>query len=84
MTANDIRNECKRSIAFSDSLGIKNNGIQLFVPGSWPETGRKKLAGRFGGPYGECVAELEDGCLCVFNPQEILDWLDKKQAEGKI
>lgn len=60
------------SIARSTGLGIEPK-IALFLKGrKWPSSGRTKLFGRHGGPFGECVSECEDGCIAVFSARAVV------------
>ena len=50
--------------------------VTFFVPGKWPDSGRKKLLGRHGGPVGRCVAEFEDSILCEFQADVVVKFLE--------
>lgn len=56
--------------------GRKDAEVSIFVRGSWNDNG-KRLAGRKGGPLGQCMAEYEDGCLCLFKADELITYASK-------
>lgn len=56
--------------------GRKDADVSIFVRGNWSDGG-KFLAGR-GSPKGQCMAEYEDGCLCLFKANELIAYVSKK------
>lgn len=57
--------------------GRKNADVAFFVMGKWPESGKKRLLGKHGGPVGRCMAEYEDSVLCLFHADEVIRHLSK-------
>jgi len=56
--------------------GRKDADVSIFVRGAWNDKG-KRLLGRKGGPLGQCMAEYEDGCLCLFKADELIAYAAK-------
>lgn len=60
------------------SLTGKEDAVCAFVlPGKWPRGGKKRLFGKNGGPFGECLAEYEDAVLCAFKANEIIAYMER-------
>lgn len=75
MTA--IREHAIRVIAMSTGTGTIPK-IALFLKcRKWPASGRMRLFGRHGGPFGMCVSEEADGVLAVFDARSVIDAIDK-------
>lgn len=55
--------------------GRKNADVSIFVRGNWSDGG-KRLNGR-SSPLGQCMAEYEDGCLCLFKADELITYAAK-------
>lgn len=79
MTPAELRAHCQRQI---ELLGSETAHITLVIPGEAPRSGKKRLAGRRGGPLGEAVAWTEQGTACVFRAPEVLAWLDRQEERG--
>lgn len=52
--------------------GRKDADVAFIVPGKWPDSGKKRLFGRKGGPVGQCIGEDEDAVLCLFKADEVI------------
>jgi hypothetical protein len=59
-----------------DLTGKKDAAVSFIIPGPWPPSGTKRLAKRQG-PVGQCVAEYEDACLCLFKADAVIKWCSK-------
>ncbi len=80
MQIHQLIEAARYAIAQDASNGnIAGGKMAMFVPGQWPAGGdKKRLAGRQGGPLGQCISEEEDGVICVFDAQEVLAWALKQ------
>lgn len=77
MTPQEMIEHCEKAIKFQGP-GAEAGFI---VPGRWGKSDTKRLCP--GGPKGEIVRELERGCYCFFNAQEVLEFLRKKLKEAE-
>lgn len=59
-----------------DLTNNKSADVAFVIPGKWPASGKKKLAGKIG-PLGQCVAEYEDACLCLFAADAVISFCAK-------
>lgn len=51
--------------------GRKDADVAFVIMGEWPDSGRKRLAGKRG-PLGRCMAEYEDSVMCLFKADEVI------------
>ncbi len=51
--------------------GKKDADVAVLVKGKWPDSGRKRLFGKFG-PWGQCMAEYETDVMCLFKADEVI------------
>ena len=65
------------SIARSTELGVTPQIAVLLKGRKWPKSGRVKLFGRHGGPYGQCVSEEEGGVIALFSARDVVDAIKK-------
>lgn len=56
--------------------GRADADVSVFVPGKWPDAGRKRLDGRKG-PLGRCAVEYEDAVMCLFKADELIAYCAK-------
>ena len=64
--------------------GKKDADVIFVVKGKWPDSGKKRLLGKHGGPLGTCVAEFEFDCLVLFKADQVISFLAKFLPVMKI
>lgn len=80
MTPAELIQQCEQAIASPVSGGPEAK-VTLIVPGRFTASGKKRLWKGAGSPVGKCLSENQNGVICLFSAQEVIDAV-KKRMEG--
>ena len=78
MTLIEMRNAAIVQQRLTDN---KHTGVAFVVPGKWG-SGKKCLLGRRG-PKGDCVNDMGDRVLCMFDAELVREYLNRVIAGSK-